>query len=281
MNAMWSVLTDYLTPHRDNGVSLPSGTCKLIHVNDKHVELLVKQRKYLQSRVCPNSDCKTTTERIFFKTEKRKAVFASGRLDQTVWLQFEEMFVKCVYDFASTVKPGKEEKTVPPVLNETWCKHCDEFIHLLEFGQVTALNKYTREEFDKVQSCSHGGQAVGHHMSFFMYWLLHFYINTKVLLYNNVGKICTLNSMYFEACDGQTFLPYQRQYLHLWMKDREVTIRMCKVAFRCIYLYVYLMRKFDPSFDFKYRYSDYFPRYRDSFWWLTRKYSGSDEQSPE
>lgn len=249
MNELWSLLTDYFSPYRDCGVTLPSGTCKLIHLKDKRVKRIVERREYFQSRICPDKDCVTTTEIVFYRNLKRKALFADGRRNLDLVPRIQRLFIKLVDDFARTVKPGKEDNTDQPVMYETSCDHCDTLIHLLEFGKITALNNYPRKEYDKVMSCYHGGQAVGHHMSFFLHYMIQFFIGTKLLLYNNVEISPTLDRMFSHACDGQTFMPYHRQYLHLWMKDLEATKLMCKAAFRCIYLFVYLRRKLDPTYN--------------------------------
>ena len=251
---MWRLLTDYFTPNRDCGVSLPSGACKLIHVRDKRAGRIVERRRYLQSRVCSSTDCVTTAEIVFYKDDKRGALFAfrgRGRSKNELIPRINKLFSKMVHDFASTVKPGKEDHTDCPVLDETWCNHCDRFINLLEFGKITALNNYSREEFDRIMKCTHGGQFVGNHINFFLFCMVQFFVGTKLLLYNNVESAPKLDFIYSFACDGQTFMPYHRQYLHLWMKDLEATNLMCKAAFRCIYLIVYLRCKFNLTYNFE------------------------------
>ncbi|XP_034230136.1 uncharacterized protein LOC117638983 [Thrips palmi] len=255
-NELWRLLTEYCTPRSDCGVTLPSGPCGRIHVKDKRVQIIVERREYLHSSICSDTDCETTTEKVFYKhREKKKALFQDGKFggrpDPTLVAKIRKAFLELVDEFARTVKPGKEENTEDlPVLYESCCSgHCDELIYLLEFGKIGALNRYPKDEYEKVMHCQHGGQAVGHHMSFFMHYIVHFFIGTKLLLYNNVEKAPKLQRMYDLACDGQTFLPYQRKNLHLWMKDLDVTTEMCKAAFRCIYLYVYLRRKFEPDYN--------------------------------
>ncbi|XP_026272334.2 uncharacterized protein LOC113202360 [Frankliniella occidentalis] len=255
-NELWSLLTEYFTPRRDCGVSLPSGPCGLIHVKNKRAQLIVDRREYLHNSICSDEDCETTTEKVFYKNpEKRVPLFEGGKLggrpDAALADKIRKSFIQLVNEFADTVKPGKEENTEnQPVLYESCCAgHCDELIYLLEFGKIEALDRYPKEEYWKVMSCYHGGQAVGHHMSFFMYHIVQFFIGTKLLLYNNVENPPKLDWMYESACDGQTFLPYQRKNLHLWMKDLDATTQMCKATFRCIYLYIYLKRKFEPEFN--------------------------------
>ncbi|XP_026277432.1 uncharacterized protein LOC113205870 [Frankliniella occidentalis] len=257
-NELWSLLTEYFTPRRDCGVTLPSGPCGLIHVKNKRVQLIVDRREYLHSSICSDKDCETTTEAVFYKNpEKRVALLEGGRgqllsgpPDPALVAKIQKSFIQLVNEFAATVKPGKVENTEnQPVLYESCCAgHCDELIYLLEFGKIEELDRYPKEEYAKVMSCYHGGQAVGHHMSFFMFYIVNFFIGTKLLLYNNVENAPKLDSMYEYACDGQTFLPYQRKNLHLWMKDLDATTQMCKATFRCIYLYVYLRRKFEPEY---------------------------------
>ncbi|XP_034256708.1 uncharacterized protein LOC117654290 [Thrips palmi] len=257
-NELWLLLTEYCTPRRDCGVTLPSGPCGRIHVKDKRVQIIVERREYLHSSVCSDKDCETTTEKVFYKhPDKKRPVFSDGKFfgqsSPALVAKIEKAFTDLVDEFASTVKPGKEENTEDlPVLYESCCAgHCDDLIYLLEFGKIKALDRYTKEEFSEVMSCYHGGQAVGHHMSFFMHYIVHFFIGTKLLLYNNVEQAPKLHRVYDSACDGQTFLPYQRKNLHLWMKDLDVTTEMCKAAFRCIYLYVYWRRKFEPDYNIK------------------------------
>ncbi|XP_034247566.1 uncharacterized protein LOC117649180 [Thrips palmi] len=256
-NELWSLLTEHFTPPVDCGVTLPSGPCKRIHVKDKRVQIIVERREYLQGSICSDKNCEATTEKVFYKNpEKKLALFGDGKFcgpsDPSLIAKIRKSFTQMVDEFASTVKPGKEENTENlPVLYETPCngRHCDELIYLWEFGKIEALDRYPKEEYEKVMHCYHGGQAVGHHISFFMHYIIHFFIGTKLLLYNNVEKPPKLNYMYEDSCDGQTFLPYERKNLQLWMKDLDATTRMCKKAFRCIYLYVYWRRKFEPNYN--------------------------------
>lgn len=257
-NELWSLLTKYLKRRVDCGVSLPCGSCGRIHVKDKRVQLIVERRGYLHSSICTDKDCKTTTVEVFYKNpHKWRALFegntSSRKRDPVLVPKIKKSFIQLVDEFASTVKPDKEKNTENlPVLYETCCEgHCDELIYLLEFGKIGALHSYSKEEYAKVMSCYHGGQAVGHHISFFMFYIIQFFIGTKLLMYNEVAfenapKLCW---MYSHACDGQTFLPYQRKNLHLWMKDMDATTRMCKAAFRCIYLFVYLRRRFESEYN--------------------------------
>ncbi|XP_034256711.1 uncharacterized protein LOC117654291 isoform X2 [Thrips palmi] len=254
-NELWRLLTEYCTPRRDCGVTLPSGPCGRIHVKDKRVQIIVERREYLHSSVCSDKDCETTAEKVFYKhPEKRKAFLGDGKFceqpNPALVAKIQKALTDLVDEFASTVKPGKEGNTEDlPVLYESCYQGpCDELIYLLEFGKIGALDRYTKDEYEKVMHC-YPSQAIGHHLSFFMHYIVHFFIGTKLLLYNNVEKAPKLHWMYDHACGGQTFLPYQRKNLRLWMKDLDVTTEMCKAVFRCIYLYVYLRRKFEPDYN--------------------------------
>lgn len=125
----------------------------------------------------------------------------------------------------------------------------DKLLWLDSIGKVSVKNALNE---------TYGGQAVGNgYMFLVLHHLLPFYVRCNAILAcgyeDNEEQWGDLQSKsYFRRsleydCDFLTFIPNLRPYLHkdVFMKDVNKTMELLRIVFRHIYVYIFLIKRFN------------------------------------
>lgn len=259
----WSSLADFYRSHKHPPIVLPIGECSNIHIINNRTKHQLKNRPYLQDKICSNKDCETTGEKEFRKKDTLSNQLFLDRSttykQHAIKDEFYKKFLEAIDDYLETMKPNTfNSKDYPkdyPMDQLTFCDQCNLFIMLMETKNVQALEKYSVDQLKNLFGCTHGGQAVGRNLPFIFFHVVRVYMITNIIFASDsISNTENWSSMkpytYFRgslmyACDGQTFLPTCRKYLteEVYMKDLVATRDLCKRCFEFICIYVMMERK--------------------------------------
>lgn len=148
------------------------------------------------------------------------------------------------------------------------CKNaCDNFLVFSLFSNYQIDKLLWLDGIGKVSvrnalSATYGGQAVGNgYMYLVLHHLLPFYVRSNAILAcgyeSDEHKWGDLQSnSYFRRSleydhDFLTFIPSLRPYLHkdVFMKDMNKTMELLRIVFRHIYVYIFLIKRFNCYCD--------------------------------
>ncbi|KAJ8669965.1 hypothetical protein QAD02_001224 [Eretmocerus hayati] len=250
----WSQLaeSDFL-PYKYPGVSLPVGSCGLIHVRNKKTKCQVKDTKFLVDKVCPSDTCQTVGEKIFRKNDKKlydlpdfyKNITNEHFMNcfKTAVTEFADSYTKKNLSNTESKKITLKDEDVERLKKEAeevlerdkgwkapddyglWWNQCRcQLITLLmEAKKLSTILSFEEQVLKDFFSCSHGGQAVGNNFRFLLSHVFYVYVHTNLILCCNLENepekwgFMTPGSyarkLFSEDCDGQTFLQASRQYL--------------------------------------------------------------------
>jgi len=233
------------------------------------------------SNECSN----TTTLRNFSKNKLSQPSLSSSTTRYNGWRMeklkhINEKFAETVLEFVAT-EEGKfstlkhygegeivpESELLPMSCIECSCQPCEH--GCTEFLVFSLYSNYQIDKLmwlDSVGEVSvkdslnktYGGQAVGNGYRFLIFQhLLPFYVRCNAILacgyeadelkWGELEPNAYFRKSLERDCDFLTFIPSLRPYLHkdVFMKDMDKTMELLKVIFRHIYVYIFLLRKFD------------------------------------
>ncbi|KAJ6649300.1 hypothetical protein Bhyg_04534, partial [Pseudolycoriella hygida] len=257
----WNELVQCLRTD-DTEIRLPVGECGKIHLVDKATKIKVSSRKFLtDDNICTSSACSNTTNlRSFSKNKLSQPTLSACPRRQIGWrkdkLKFiNEKFYETVMEFVASEERkfvsissyGENEIIPESELLHMRCTEC--YRHPCNIGKVNIRNAL----------CStYGGQAVGNgYMYLVIHHLLPFYVRANAIIAcgyesdeNKWGDLQT-NAHFRRSIeydnDFLTFIPSLRKYLHkdTFMKDMNQTMELLRIVFRHIYVYIFLIKRFD------------------------------------
>ncbi|KAJ8670566.1 hypothetical protein QAD02_001825 [Eretmocerus hayati] len=215
----WSQLaeSDFVT-YKCSGVSLPVGSCGLIHVENKRTKCQVKNREFLDDRVCPSDTCETVGKQIFRKNDDK--FYELRGFPNITCAHFINCFKTAVTEFANSfskknladdnksnrkkitlqdedVKQLGEEAEEILERDKGWkalddyglwwnychCHcHCQLITLLMEAKKLSTILSFDEQVLKDFFKCQHGGQAVGNNLSFLLYHVFGVYIHTNLIL---------------------------------------------------------------------------------------------------
>lgn len=240
-------------------------------------------------QVCSSNDCSTTTlQRSFSKNKlsqpilsacprrhngwrKEKLKYINAKFCETV-LEFvasEERKFNALLHYSDDLVPEAE-------LLHMRCTECYDYPCKNVCGNFLVFSLYSNYQIDKLLwldsigkvsvknalSKTYGGQAIGNgYMYLVLHHLLPFYLRSNAILAcgyeDDEHKWGELQpNSYFRRSleydhDFLTFIPALRPYLHkdVYMKDMNKTMELLRIVFRHIYVYIFLIKRFNCYCD--------------------------------
>lgn len=182
----------------------------------------------------------------FVATEERKFSSLTHYAEDEIVPESELLHMHCIECSYQPCKFGCPDFLVFSLYSNY---QIDKLLWLDSLGKVDIKSSLSR---------TYGGQAIGNGYKFLvLYHLLPFYVRCNAILACGYEADETKwgdlqPNAYFRRdiecdCDFLTFIPSLRPYLHkdVFMKDMNKTMELLRIVFRHIYVYIFLIKKFN------------------------------------
>lgn len=236
-------------------------------------------------QICTAKDCKTLPQPGSFSKNKSLPLTLTSKTrhcseqDKKKLKYFVDKLVATVFEFVAmeeqkyrnevieSFKPAAPIKLLDMPCLEHYtkscqnnCKNCIVF-SLFSSNQIDHLLWLDREGKVSVKDALnqyYGGQAVGNGYRFLIYYhLLPFYMTSNAIIacgyegdeekHGALAPDSFLRRSILHDCDFLTFIPSLRSFLEkdVFMKDMTRTMELLREIFRHIYVYIFLMKRFN------------------------------------
>lgn len=240
-------------------------------------------------QICTSNDCGTTTNlRSFSKNKLTPPTLSASPRRHIGWRKdklkyINEKFSETVMEFVASeekkfnvVKHFTQDIVLEAELLYMRCIECRQYPCTNLCQNFLVFSLYSNYEIEKLLwldsigkvnvrgalSKTYGGQAIGNgYMYLVLHHLLPFYVRSNAILAcgyeNDEHKWGELQSnAHFRRRleydnDFLTFIPALRPYLHkdVYMKDMKKTMELLRLVFRHIYVYIFLIKRFNCYCD--------------------------------